>query len=54
MKKVNNKNMLEGKKKKYYKQKICEMLKEIENLTDIEMIYGMTKVAHENIAKAEV
>lgn len=54
MKKVKEKNILKKEKKNFYKQKIIEMLKEIENLTDIEIIYGMTKSAYEDKVKAEV
>lgn len=36
-----------------YREKIIEMVKGIENLEDLKMIYGMTRAAHRDIKKAE-
>lgn len=36
-----------------YRERIVEMVKRIENLEDLKMIYGMTRAAHRGIKKAE-
>lgn len=35
-----------------YREKIIEMVKGIENLEDLKMIYGMTRAAHRDIKKS--
>lgn len=37
--------------KEYYRQKIIEMVGKIENMADLEMLYGMTRAAHRDIQK---
>ncbi len=39
--------------KEEYRKMIIEMVRKIENLEDLRMIYGMTSAVYRNIEKAE-
>lgn len=39
--------------KEYYRQKIIEMVEKIENMADLEMLYGMASAAYRDIQKGK-
>lgn len=39
--------------KEYYRQKIIEMVGKIENMADLEMLYGMARAAYRDIQKGK-
>lgn len=41
------------KPKEYYREKIVEMVKDINDITDLELIYGMTLSAYKDIKTVE-
>lgn len=43
--------MQKFKEKDFYKQKIIELVKKINNQSDLEMIYGVAKAAYKDVEK---